>query len=201
MDQSKLAKTEGLLFISGDEGISPIEIAALIEVEEEEVIRLLDELKERMLAEDRGIQLTRLANRYRMTTKEVHSDMYKNLASSPIHGGLSRAALETLAIVAYKQPITRVDIEDVRGVKAEKALQSLIAKLLIEERGRVSGSGRAILYGTTSYFLDHFGLENLEDLPKLRELDLTEENDDDTDLFFEKLVSESEGTEGETKDE
>ncbi len=135
MDQSKLAKAEGLLFISGDEGISPAEIAALIEVEESEVIEILNELKERMLAEDRGIQLTRLANRFRLTTKEVHADMYKELASSPIHGGLSRAALETLAIVAYKQPITRVEIEEVRGVKAEKALQSLVAKLLIEECG------------------------------------------------------------------
>ncbi|WP_078391245.1 SMC-Scp complex subunit ScpB [Shouchella patagoniensis] len=189
MQSSKLARAEGLLFIAGDEGISPEEIALLIEIDENEAVELLDELKNRMNQDDRGIQLMRLANRFRLTTKEEHSNMYKKLAASPIHGGLSRAALETLAIVAYKQPITRVEVDEVRGVKSEKTLQSLVSKLLVEECGRATGTGRAILYGTTSYFLDHFGLESLEELPALKELDLTEEVDE-TDLFFENMETE-----------
>ncbi|AST98695.1 SMC-Scp complex subunit ScpB [Shouchella clausii] len=187
MQASKLAKIEGLLFVTGDDGISPTEMAELVEISEDEVIQLLEVLSEQMAKEERGIRLARLANRYRLTTKVEHADMYKKLASSPIHGGLSRAALETLAIVAYKQPITRAEIDEVRGVKSEKALQSLVSKLLIEECGRASGTGRAILYGTTPYFLDHFGLESLADLPDLKELDLNEEEQDETDLFFEKL--------------
>ncbi|MED4127139.1 SMC-Scp complex subunit ScpB [Shouchella miscanthi] len=188
MNAELLAKMEGLLFVVGDEGISLAELKSLIESEEEDILACLEQLKQDMKQSNRGIRLARLGNRYRLTTKVEHADLYKKLAASPIQGGLSRAALETLAIIAYKQPITRIEIDDIRGVKSDKAIQSLISKLLIEEQGRVSGTGRAILFGTTRYFLDHFNLESLEDLPSLAELDLTSDRvEEDADLFFEQL--------------
>lgn len=188
MDAETLAKIEGLLFVVGDEGISISELKELIELEDEVIEAGLERLKQDMEQTNRGIRIARLGNRFRLTTKVEHAALYKKLAASPIQGGLSRAALETLAIIAYKQPITRVEIDDIRGVKSDKAIQSLSSKLLIEEQGRVAGTGRAILFGTSQYFLDHFNLETLEDLPSLSELDLTSDGlEEDTDLFLEQL--------------
>src|SRR5690606_5735215 len=99
---------------------------------------------------------------------------------------LSQASLEVLAIIAYKQPITRVEIEDLRGVKSEKALYTLAGKGLIQEVGRAERTGRAILYGTTSEFLNYFGLKNLDELPVLPE-ETEEDLGDDGDLFMTKF--------------
>ncbi len=98
----------------------------------------------------------------------------------------AKASLEVLAIVAYKQPITRVEIEDLRGVKSEKALHTLAGKALIQEVGRAEGTGRAILYGTTSEFLNYFGLKNLDELPALPD-EVEDDQDGDTDLFMTKF--------------
>ncbi|WP_059105787.1 SMC-Scp complex subunit ScpB [Shouchella shacheensis] len=191
-ETSLLAAMEGLLFVAGDEGLSVVELVPLLDVSEQEIETGLVQLKQRMEEHDRGIQLAKLGERYRLTTKAVHAPLYKKLAASPVHGGLSRAALETLAIIAYKQPITRLEVDEIRGVKSEKAIQSLTSKLLVEDQGRASGTGRAKLYGTTPFFLDHFGLESIEDLPPLEELDLNEETGlEEADLFFEGLGDEN----------
>lgn len=101
---------------------------------------------------------------------------------------LSQAALETLAIIAYKQPITRIEIEEIRGVKSERPIRTLSAKGLIQEVGREEGAGRAILYGTTKEFLEYFGLKTIEELPSLTEIENEEHFiQEEADLFFEKL--------------
>src|SRR5690606_1958970 len=103
-------------------------------------------------------------------------------------GALSQAALETLAIIAYKQPITRTEIEEIRGVKTERPLHTLSAKALIKEVGRAEGTGRAYLYGTTKEFLDYFGLKSIEELPPLPDK-MDDDNfvQEEADLFFEKF--------------
>ncbi len=175
---------EGLLFVTGDEGLSRAQLAEIIEVGEERIDEALNHLQAEYAQEGRGLQLVEMAGAYRLTSRAKHVHYIKKLAASPIHSGLSQAALETLAIVAYQQPITRVEIDEIRGVKSEKALQSLSSKLLIKEVGRASGSGRAILYGTTNQFLDHFGLKDLEELPPLPEEIDEDSVEQETDLFF-----------------
>jgi len=110
----------------------------------------------------------------------------KKLVESPQTTTLSQASLETLAIIAYKQPITRAEIEEIRGVKTERPLQTLVGKGLVKEVGRLEGPGRPILYGTTKEFLDYFGLKSLDELPPLpekNEKDVQEE----ADLYFGKF--------------
>lgn len=156
---------EGLLFISGDEGLEAKQIAEIIEVAEETVVDLLEDMKADFRRSRRGIQIVEVARAYQLTTLPEHISYFEKLATSPSQSTLSQAALETLAIVAYKQPITRSDIEEIRGVKCEKALQTLLSKQLIREIGRAEGIGRPILYGTTREFLEHFGLREISDLP------------------------------------
>ncbi len=180
------AIVEGLLFISGEEGIDEKQIADVLQIDILSVKDILRDLIDQYTDQSRGMQIVELAGVYQFTTKQDHAPYFKRLINSPNSATLSQAALETLAIVAYKQPITRAEIEEIRGVKSERPLQSLVSKLLIKEVGRVEGTGRAILYGTTKDFLDHFGLKSLQELPPLPE------KDDDTsleeaDLFFQRF--------------
>jgi segregation and condensation protein B len=128
-----------------------------------------------------------MANTYQLATKKENAIYLKKLVDSPNTSTLSQAALETLAIIAYKQPITRTEIEEIRGVKTERPLQTLMAKALIKEVGRAEGTGRAYLYGTTKEFLDYFGLKNIEELPQLPEKVNEEFVQEEADLFFEKF--------------
>ncbi|QRG69857.1 SMC-Scp complex subunit ScpB [Brevibacillus choshinensis] len=167
MDYDKLKGViEGLLFISGDEGIDAKEISEITEVSEEEVIDLIEDMKADFRRAGRGIQIVEVARAYQLTTLPEHVPYFERLASSPSQSTLSQAALETLAIIAYKQPLTRSEIEEIRGVKCEKALNTLLTKQLIREAGRAEGIGRPILYATTKDFLEHFGLRELADLPE-----------------------------------
>ena len=167
MDYDKLKGViEGLLFISGDEGIDAKEISEITEVSEEEVIDLIEDMKADFRRAGRGIQIVEVAKAYQLTTLPEHVPYFERLATSPGQSTLSQAALETLAIIAYKQPLTRSEIEEIRGVKCEKALNTLLSKHLIREAGRAEGIGRPILYVTTKEFLEHFGLRELGDLPE-----------------------------------
>ncbi|WP_088043815.1 SMC-Scp complex subunit ScpB [Bacillus sp. EAC] len=181
---------EGLLFVAGDEGISIIELSETLELSQTEVVDLIESLKKEYENPNRGLQVRILANRYKLTSKREHGDFFKKLIESPSNSSLSQAALETLAIVAYQQPITRTEIEDIRGVKTEKPLQTLVSKYLIKEVGRAEGTGRAILYGTTSEFLDVFGLKNIKELPPLPQDLKIEEVEEEADLFFSKFEKE-----------
>ncbi len=181
------AIVESLLFAAGDEGLTIKQLMHVLDLEQLEVEQLVDELiKNYRKDKSRGISIIEIADTYQFATKKEHSDYLKKLVESPHASTLSQAALETLAIVAYKQPITRAEIEDIRGVKTERPLHTLAAKALIKEVGRADGAGRAILYGTTKEFLDHFGLKNLGELPPLTEKE-EEFNQEEADLFFESF--------------
>ena len=181
---------EGLLFVAGDEGISIVELSETLELNQSEVLELIETLKKEYENPNRGLQVRILANRYKLTSKREHGEFFKKLVESPSNTSLSQAALETLAIVAYQQPITRTEIEDIRGVKTEKPIQTLVSKYLTKEVGRAEGTGRAILYGTTSEFLDYFGLKNIKELPPLPQDLKMDEVEEEADLFFSKFEKE-----------
>jgi segregation and condensation protein B len=179
---------ESLLFAAGDEGLSLKQIAAVLDVEEMKASEIVTELQMDYDKDvNRGIAIVQLAGVYQLATKKEHAIYLKKLVESPGAGHLSQAALETLAIIAYKQPITRTEIEDIRGVKTERPLHTLSSRALINEVGRAEGTGRAILYGTTKEFLDYFGLKNIKELPPLPEKIDEDDLQDDADLFFEKF--------------
>lgn len=187
LDKMK-AIVEGLLFIVGDEGIDSKQIADVLQISEIVAVELIENLKADYKKKSRGIDLVEVAGVYQLTTKREHAEYFKRLVESPTTSTLSQAALETLAIIAYKQPITRAEIEEIRGVKTERPLSTLMSKSLIKEVGRAEGTGRAYLYGTTKDFLEYFGLKTLDELPplpeKLNEEDIRQE---EADLFFEKF--------------
>ncbi|WP_251555432.1 SMC-Scp complex subunit ScpB [Neobacillus muris] len=179
---------ESLLFAAGDEGLTLKQIAEVLEVDELRASEIIEDLRQEYKKNDtRGILIVQLAGTYQLATKKENSAYLKKLVDSPNTSTLSQAALETLAIIAYKQPITRAEIEEIRGVKTERPLHTLTAKALIKEVGRSEGTGRAYLYGTTKEFLDYFGLKSLDELPPLPEKVAEEYVQEEADLFFEKF--------------
>ncbi|AQQ53658.1 SMC-Scp complex subunit ScpB [Planococcus lenghuensis] len=176
------AKAEALLFAAGDDGLTAKQLAFLTSSEPGEVIRALSELENAYRSTGRGIRLKEMAGVFQLVTKEDVADVIRKLVENPTVQSLSQASLEVLAIIAYKQPVTRVEIEDLRGVKSEKPLSTLSAKGLVHEVGRAEGAGRAILYGTTKEFLNYFGLKDLKELPPLPE-EHEEDADADSALF------------------
>lgn len=179
---------ESLLFAAGDGGLSLKQISQVLELDEAVVHEIIQKLRDELESnEERGIMVIELAGTFQLATKKEYSPYLKKLVESPHTATLSQAALETLAIIAYKQPITRAEIEEIRGVKTERPLQTLVGKALIKEVGRVEGTGRAILYGTTKEFLDYFGLRSIEELPPLPEKVDEEYVQEEADLFFEKF--------------
>ncbi|MBD8025267.1 SMC-Scp complex subunit ScpB [Ureibacillus sp. Re31] len=182
-----MSKIEALLFVVGDDGLSLKQLSQLLEVDEMEIEAALSELETNYNeSEERGITLKTLAGTYQITTKPEMADSIKKLVENPNSHVLSTASLEVLAIIAYKQPITRTEIEDLRGVKSERPIQTLVSRALIQEVGRAEGTGRAILYGTTKEFLNYFGLKDIKELPPLPEGDQGDENEE-TDLFMTKF--------------
>ncbi|MFZ3588581.1 SMC-Scp complex subunit ScpB [Bacillus sp. DJP31] len=179
---------EGLLFAAGDEGLTSKQFCSVLELHAQTVDDIINEMKLDYESESRGIRIIEIAGVYQLATKKEHAPYFKKIMETPMNNTLSQAALETLAIVAYKQPITRAEIEDIRGVKTERPIQTLVTKTIIKEVGRVEGTGRAILYGTTKEFLDYFGLKSIEELPKLPENTSEESVQEEADLFFEKFV-------------
>lgn len=179
---------ESLLFAAGDEGLTVRQIAEALEVDEPRASELVVELKDKLENDSgRGLIVILLAGTVQLGTKKENAPYLKKLVESPGTASLSQAALETLAIIAYKQPITRSEIEEIRGVKTERPLHTLMSKALIKEAGRAEGSGRAYLYGTTKEFLDYFGLKNLDELPPLPDKNEDEFIQEEADLFFEKF--------------
>ncbi|WP_042223547.1 SMC-Scp complex subunit ScpB [Oceanobacillus manasiensis] len=178
---------EGLLFASGDEGITVKQLANILEITEASVQTILEELKYDYEHRERGIMLMHSHGAYHLTTKPEHSKFYQKFIETPHSTRMSQAALETLAIIAYQQPITRTEIEEIRGVKSDRPVQTLVARMLIEEVGRKDSIGRPILFGTSKEFLTFFGLTSLEDLPPLPEGQSNNEFEEEADLFFERF--------------
>ena len=176
-----LAILEGLLFLCGDDGLSIEQAAASMDATEEYVAELFDELQKYYLQESRGIEIARFGEKYRFLSKAAIHDAAKKLFQTSTEAKLSNAALETLAIIAYKQPITRVEIEEIRGVGADVMLRKLVARGLIQEDGRSEAAGRPILYSVTDEFLDSFKLLSLDELPELPQFGT--EDADNGELF------------------
>lgn len=161
---------EALLFASG-EPLSINNIASIIECSDEFTKNILDELILKYETEERGIKLINVNNKYQLVTKPQHSSYIQKILKSNSRQSLSQASLETLAIIAYKQPITRVDIDEIRGVKSDSAVITLADRKLIKESGRLDVPGRPILYSTTDDFLRYFGIKDLKEMPSLESLD------------------------------
>lgn|SRR5690606_8226933 len=182
-----LSRIEALLFVAGDEGMTVKQLAQYIEVEPMDIEAGLSELLTHYNEDEmRGITLKQLAGTYQLTTKPEVTDTLKKLIENPTNQVLTAASLEVLAIIAYKQPITRAEVEDLRGVKSERPIATLVSRALVQEVGRAEGTGRAILYGTTKEFLNYFGLKNIKELPPLPE-EVDQEDDQPTDLFLTKF--------------
>ena len=183
-----LAVLEGLLFVVGEDGLTLEQISDVLEIDLEEAKKILYSLKESYDDDSRGLRVDFLGNRFKLTTKFEHKKYYQKLLENPVTNTLSQAALETLAIIAYNEPITRMKIDSIRGVGSSQLLRKLVAKGFIKEVGRSDLPGRPILYETTSEFLDYFGLPNIESLPDMskfiEEASFTDETE--TDLYTSK---------------
>ena len=171
---------EGLLYVQGDLGITINQIEDILEIPEEEAKRLVLNLKNYYEENNRGLRINYLGNTIKLTTKEEHQKYYQKLLESPSSNNLSESALEVLAIIAYNEPITRGDLEKLRGVDSTYVLRRLLAKGLIKECGKSDLPGRPILYKTTDDFLDYFGLASIKDLPNI---ELLEEDNSPKDLY------------------
>lgn len=183
-----ISKIEALLFVAGDDGLTARQLAQYLEVELIDIEAGLSELATQYNeSEERGITLKMLAGTYQLTTKQEVADTIKKLVDNPSSQVLTSASLEVLAIIAYKQPITRAEVEDLRGVKSERPIQTLVSRALVQEVGRAEGTGRAILYGTTNEFLNYFGLKDINELPPLPEMNEAGDDDQATDLFMTKF--------------
>jgi segregation and condensation protein B len=183
---NKLAVLEGLLFIVGDDGLTLNQMMDILEISNDEARDLLNSLKEKYEQETSGIRIHFLGNTFKLTTKKEHKEYFQKLIENEDSNVLSQAALETLAIVAYNQPITRAEVNEIRGVDSGQMIRKLVAKGLMKETGRSDQVGRPILYATTSEFLDYFGLSTIEDLPKIEEFTQEEKEDEETDLYHSK---------------
>lgn len=183
---------EGLLFVMGEDGLNIDQIKDVLQIEEDEAKQLILELKDDYSNKNRGLRIDFLGNKIKLTTKPEHKEYYQKLLENPETNALSQASLETLAIIAYNQPVTRLDVDELRGVSTSQMIRKLVAKGFIKEGGRSNLPGRPILYETTNEFLDYFGLSSIEDLPDMRDFITTteEETEEDVDLYHSKYKEE-----------
>ena len=167
---------ESMMFVWG-EPLHIKDIADIFNVDRKEIYEACKELQEEYEQEGRGIVIREVNKSFQFVTRKENLGYIERLCTPVRRRRLSQSALETLAIVAYRQPVTRLDLEAVRGVKCDYSLQSLANKNLVQELGRKDTIGRPILYGTTDEFLSHFGLRTLEDLPVPAQVSIDEEED------------------------
>jgi segregation and condensation protein B len=215
MDKTYISVIEALIF-SSDDSLSAEEIihsiksidGEEIELSKDDVDGLVDLLNQKYSENSNAFRILKIANGYLYATLETYAKYVGYLSSERAKRRLSQAALETLAIIAYKQPITKPELESIRGVNSDYILTTLLEKNLITIKGRAETVGRPLLYGTTEEFLKYFGLNNLTDLPKPRELEEIMQDEDFieqkrkimmTDL--EEKIEESLGGENNVNDE
>lgn len=174
------AIVEGLIFMSGEEGLSLIQIQSVLQdCTRAEIEESIQSLQKEYEQSNKGIELVEYASRFKFITKEFVYPYGQRLFEQFKNATLSQAAMETLAIIAYKQPITRVEIEEIRGVNCEMMLKKLQTRGLIEAKDRLDVIGKPLLYTVTDEFLDAFQLETIEELPILQQKDTKQELFDD----------------------
>jgi len=171
VDWDNIAKLEALLFVSS--GLASInQLASSLQLSEEITINLLNEL-DGHYKNQHGIRLQCINNRYQLTSASEYSKLVESFLGLEVTSRLTQPALEALAIIAYKQPTTRPEVDGIRGVNSDGVMKSLLTKGLIEELGRSDAPGRPILYGVTSEFLQYFGLDSLQQLPPVKMEEIT----------------------------
>lgn len=178
-----VAILEGLLFINGSDGLTFDELKDILDVDDVELDKIINDLESIYSNPKRGIKLIKLGNKYKLSTKEEHKEYYERLITVSDVTTLSQSSLETLAIIAYNEPITRIKVDEIRGVSSSYCIRKLLSKNLIKELGKSDLPGRPNLYGTTEQFLDYLGLSNISELPKIDEIELM---DEEQDLFESK---------------
>ena len=186
---SKLAEIEALLFVAGEDGLRVRQLAELLSMPPTGVTQSLEKLAEKYQKdEDSSLALLETSNTYKIVTKQDFAELLREYSKAPINQSLSRAALETLSIIAYKQPITRMEVDEIRGVNSSGAISKLQIIDLIRENGKKEVLGRPNLYVTTDYFLDYMGINSLEELPIVEETELIAE---ESQLFTERIEDEN----------
>ena len=178
---------EGLLYVQGDMGLTLEQVCDILNISYEDAKTLVYTLKKQYEDEDRGLRINYLGNTFKLTTKEEHKEYYVKLLENPKSHTLSESALEVLAIVAYNEPITRIKIDEIRGVDSTYVVRRLCAKGLIKECGKADLPGRPTLYKTTDDFLDYFNLSSIKDLPDIGSV---ENIDKEVDLYHSKYTEE-----------
>ncbi|AKU80119.1 SMC-Scp complex subunit ScpB [Spiroplasma turonicum] len=175
-NKKKISLIEGLLFINGDEGVSLEEVSIFLDIsidESEELIVLIQNKYKKDL--ECGLELQRFAkNKFRMITKKENSEYYIKLANLKTESRLSSASIEVLSIIAYKGPVTKADVENIRGVNCDNIFYKLKLRNLISEVGKSNDVGKPTLYNVTTEFLKYFNLNSLEELPKLKESNISD---------------------------
>lgn len=182
---------EGLLFVSGDEGLSIKQLCDITEKSKEEVSNIIKQLYDDYESIEKGIHIEFLGNRFKLTTKKEHKIFYKKLIKEEQSSILSQSALETLAIIAYNGPITRIEIDEIRGVNSSYVIRKLLLKGLIEVTGKSDIAGKPMIYNITSRFLDYFGLGSIDELPKIN-IDDNKKQDLELNLFNSKFTEKKE---------
>lgn len=167
---NKTATLELLLFVAGEEGLELNQLSELSGMSkfacEQQIERLIEKYQG---DEESALTIIETAGKYKLATKDSFADILKNYAKTPLNQSLSRSALEVLSIIAYKQPITRLEIDQLRGVNSSGTLSTLRAYDLVEKTGTLEVVGRPRLYGTTEFFLDYIGINDLSELPEIDE--------------------------------
>ena len=179
------AAVEAILFTMG-ESVEVAKIASAIGHDEETTRKLIRGMMDRYDKEDRGIRIIELEDSFQLCTKKEMYEYLIRVARQPRRYTLTEVLLETLSIVAYKQPVTRLEIEKIRGVKSDHAVNKLVEYGLVEEKGRLEAPGRPLLFGTTEEFLRRFSLQSLDELPSV--------NPEQIDYFKEEAEDEAQLT-------
>ena len=161
---------ESMLYVWG-EPLSIKAAADVLGIEYEQVKELLNELKDEYENDGRGIRIRQINRSFQMVTAAENAIFIKRLCTPVKSSKLSQAALEVLAIIAYKQPVTKAEIEAIRGVRADRGVEGLMKRNLVAEKGRSEGIGRPIIYGTTDVFLKQFGFASISELPPFQDLE------------------------------
>ena len=167
--KEKKSLIEALLFVSG-EPVQFTVLKSISEIQEAELKQLLDDLIREYHERDSGLHIVEIANGYQMVTNPYYAQWIKKMKNTSSSAKLSMPALETLAIIAYNQPIIKAELEQIRGVNSDGVVKTLLDRRLIKILGRKEVPGKPLLYGTTREFLQYFGLKDLSELPTLKEL-------------------------------
>ena len=171
-----LSKIEALLFVAGEDGLSLRQLATLLDIPVTALLQQLEKMAQKYERDDNSaLSLLESSKTYKLVTKKNYADLLRQYSKTPINQSLSRASLEVLSIIAYKQPITRIEVDNIRGVNSSSAISKLQAFDLIQEAGKKEVLGRPNLYVTSDYFLDYMGINSLEELPDASSIELKDE--------------------------